>query len=304
MLVLGASGFIGRRVAATLASLGAEVIRGGRAPHAEQPDPLLVRVNLAVPGAAAAVVATWQPAVTFNLAGYGIDPTERDPGQARRINAELPAELAHACGVLHGAAWPGLRLVHAGSALEYGTAAGDLAETTVPRPTTLYGQTKLAGTEAIAAACADGQLAGATTRLFTVYGPGEPPGRLLPTLRHAARGTGPVPLTEGRQRRDFTFVDDVVEGMLRLGALPAEGIGTVNLATGQLTSVQEFVRIAAAVIGVAPARLRFGDLPSRPEEMSHEPVSLGRLERLLGWRPGTEIAAGVERTLERWATGA
>ena len=303
VLVLGASGFIGSRVSAVLAELGAEVIRGGRAPRMDRPGPTRVEVDLTLPGTAAALLATWQPTVTFNLAGYGIDPRERDPGQAHRINAALPAEMAVACGALPQVRWSGLRLVHVGSALEYGTATGALAETTVPHPTTIYGQTKLAGTEAVAAACSSGQLAGATARLFTVYGPGEPPGRLLPTLRLAAQESGPVPLTMGEQRRDFTYVDDVVEGLLRLGSEASGGIGTVNLATGVLTPVREFIERAARVIGVDLERLQFGMLPTRPEEMRHDPVCLARLESLTGWKPETAIEAGVQKTLATSAPG-
>jgi nucleoside-diphosphate-sugar epimerase len=133
-------------------------------------------------------------------------------------------------------------------------------------------------------------------RLFTVYGPGEHRGRLLPSLLEAATGDGPVPLTAGTQQRDFTWVGDVVEGLLRLGALGGEPPGLVNLATGRLVTVREFVERAAAVLRIAPERLRFGALPTRPEEMAHDDVSVARLERLTGWRPATSIEEGVRRT--------
>jgi UDP-glucuronate decarboxylase len=134
--------------------------------------------------------------------------------------------------------------------------------------------------------------------LFTVYGPGEHAGRLLPSLREAARSAGVVPLTAGAQRRDFTYVEDVADGLLRLGLVDhAFAPRALNLATGELHGVREFVEIAARELGIDRSRLQFGALPTRTEEMAHDPVSIESLSALVGWRPSTSIAEGVERTL-------
>lgn len=71
----------------------------------------------------------------------------------------------------------------------------------------------------------------------------------------------------------------------------------VNLATGRLTEVREFVVRAARVLGVAPDRLDFGALPTRAEEMQHDPVSIAKLQQLLNWAPRTSIAEGVRLTM-------
>jgi nucleoside-diphosphate-sugar epimerase len=136
-----------------------------------------------------------------------------------------------------------------------------------------------------------------TARLFNVYGPGEHPGRLLPSLLDAARSRTAVDLTAGQQRRDFTYVEDVAEGLLRLGVSPAMEPGfVVNLATGRLTTVKEFVLIAARLLAIPPEHLRFGALPGRTAEMSHEEVAIDRLTRLLAWRPAGTIEEGITRT--------
>ena len=137
-----------------------------------------------------------------------------------------------------------------------------------------------------------------------MYGPGEPEGRLLPSLLFAAGNTGPIPLTTGEQQRDFTFVDDAVEGMLRLGSLARVEGAIVNLCTGTLRPVHEFVRCAAGVLGLESGRLAFGALPTRPEEMQHDPVSVALLEVLTEWRPATSLEEGVRRTVvERGRSG-
>jgi nucleoside-diphosphate-sugar epimerase len=302
VLVLGAAGFIGRWVARALTDAGAELTLAVRA--GEDGDAVfrawgargrVSTVDLADASTVAALVARARPAAVFNLAGYGVRPTERDADLAQRLNADLPALLARAAADAAAPGWRGQRVIHVGSALEYGTATGDLSEGTVPLPTTLYGRTKLEGTRRLAVESAALGVRAVTARLFTVYGAGEHEGRLLPTLIAAARTTGPIPLTAGTQQRDFTSVEDVADGLLRLGALEAGALGAVNLATGRLTTVRAFVETAARVLGIAPGRLRFGELPTRPEEMAHDPVSLAKLRDLLGWAPATAIADGVAR---------
>jgi nucleoside-diphosphate-sugar epimerase len=304
--VLGVSGFIGRWVARALAHAGARAILVARSASSipvalRTADVSIVEADLSSEATVREVFARLEPAVVFNLAGYGVDRSERDERVALTINAELPRWIVEALGVTAHQAWSGQRLIHVGSALEYGEIGGDLAESSSPNPTTLYGRTKLAGTLAVHRACSERKMRGITARLFTVYGWGEHAGRLLPTLMQAATHNEPIPLSAGLQRRDFTYVEDVAEGLLRLGA--GGGGATpgdiLNLATGRLTTVREFATEAARVLGIPAERLAFGALPTRAEEMQHDPVSVERLRALLGWVPSTSIADGVRRTITR-----
>lgn len=296
VLVLGATGFIGRHLTRQLLAQGAETWTTGRSRWAgSSAGDHHLPADLQAEGSAAALVHRVGPDVVFNLAAHGVSPAERDPAAAHRLNAGLVQELVDALPA-RTVPWPGPTLVHVGSALEYGEAGGHLDETGPARPTTLYGRTKLAGTEVVRAAVAAGRCQAVVARLFTVYGPGERAGRLLPTLLEATRHSEPVPLTAGTQRRDFTFVDEVVEGLIRLATARASVPPVVNLATGVLTPVREFVERAARVLGLAPARLVFGALEERPEEMRHDPVSTHRLRGALGWAPSITIEEGVART--------
>jgi nucleoside-diphosphate-sugar epimerase len=295
-LVLGASGFVGARVALALEAAGAEVVRAGR--DAARAGNGAVVADLAPEGSAAELLAATRPAITFNLAGYGVDPAERDEGLTRRLNDELVEELCYAVSDHARGDWLGQQLVHAGSALEFGAVSGDLSDPWHCRPTTDYGRAKLRGSEHVVAAVQRNEIRGLSARLFTVYGPGERAGRLLPTLITASAGSAPIELTAGLQRRDFTYVDDAAEGLLRLGLLPEPlAEGALNLATGRLASVRDFVLQAAAVLGIAEERLQFGALPTRSEEMAHDPVFVRRLRELVGWTPGTAIEEGVRRTI-------
>jgi nucleoside-diphosphate-sugar epimerase len=305
VVVLGATGFIGRWVARSLVAAGAEVHAAARdrsAAHAAFPDlgalAGLHSLDLTDARSLRRLLGMVRPAIVFNLAGYGVDRAERDEAVAAAVNEGAVRALVEALPGSADRSWRAQQLVHAGSALEYGEATGNLDERdTMPRPTTVYGRTKLAGTMAITESASRLGLRALTARLFTVYGPGEHAGRLLPTMMAARTHRDPLPMTSGEQRRDFTYVGEVVEGLLRLGVARADPGAVINLATGRLTSVREFVERAARVLEISPERLRFGALPTRPEEMRHEPVTLRRLLSLTGWVPSCEIEEGVRRTL-------
>jgi nucleoside-diphosphate-sugar epimerase len=94
-------------------------------------------------------------------------------------------------------------------------------------------------------------------------------------------------------------VGDVAEGVVRLLVAEVVPGEVVNLATGRLTSVREFVERAASVIGVAASQLQFGAIATRPEEIPASSVAVRRLEELVHWRPATTIEDGVRQTVER-----
>ncbi|HYK62410.1 MAG TPA: NAD(P)-dependent oxidoreductase [Bryobacteraceae bacterium] len=298
-VVLGASGFIGSWVARKLGEAGAEthlVVRDS-AGVAAALGGRVFEADLAQPGAPAGIFEEIRPAIVFNLAGYGVDPSERDVDLSERLNALLPRAICDAAARWRDCYWLGQHVIHVGSALEYGEVSSDLREDGPANPTPVYGQTKLQGTLHIAKCAKTLELRAVTARLFTVYGPGEHCGRLLPSLIEAARAEKPLELTAGTQLRDFTYVEDVAEGLLRLGLAQAEPGSVVNLATGHLTMVRSFAETAARILSMPMENLKFSAVPTRAEEMRHEPISIERLRQITRIVPSTGIEEGIRRTL-------
>lgn len=303
VLVLGASGFIGRWVARLLYADGANVFLNVRDRLMSQKvfDQYgvfgeIIVSDLSDPVLVQEVIHEVKPSIIFNLAGYGIEPSERDQDTAYLVNAELVNTFSEAMSTVRDPNWGGQDIIHVGSALEYGKIRGDLREDSLANPTTLYGKTKLVGTKNLEKCCDLFGIKGLTARLFTVYGPGEHPGRLLPSIMKLEENDGSLQLTAGEQKRDFTYVEDVADGLLRLGLTTGKHGKIVNLATGKLTSVRTFAETAANVLRIPGEKLNFGALPTRPEEMHHDPVTIERLKQFTGWVPPTNISAGVYKT--------
>lgn len=304
VLVLGATGFIGRWVARNLCAANATVFLTAR-------DKMTARkifADYSIEGevyeqdlldeiGVHKMIRQIRPAIIFNLAGYGIDRTETSEVLAYRINAQLLETLCAAAAAARDSGWEGQNIVHVGTAMEYGSVSGDLAESSEPHPTTLYGKSKLAGTQILTQCCQKYRLKGLTARLFAVYGAGEASVRLLPTLIEASRTRETIELTAGLHERDFIYVEDAAEGLLRLGLSLAKAGEIVNLATGVLSSIRHFTETAAGEMGIPDERLKFGAIPTRPEEMKHKPVTIARLHKLTGWSPPTTIVEGVRKTM-------
>lgn len=141
------------------------------------------------------------------------------------------------------------------------------------------------------------------TRFFNVYGPGEIPGRyrnVIPNFLYWALRKEPLPITgTGEETRDFTYVDDVIQGLLAAGAADAAVGEAMNLASGRETTVAHLAGLINELTG-NPAGVRY--VARRPwDNITRRCASVEKAGRLLGYHPSTDFDTGVRRTWE-WVT--
>jgi UDP-glucuronate 4-epimerase len=181
-------------------------------------------------------------------------------------------------------------------------------------PVSLYAATKKAG-EAMSHAYA--HLFGIPTtcfRFFTVYGPwGRPDMALFKFVAAIEAGEAIDVYGEGRMQRDFTYIDDLIEAIVRLMATPprvgapvmAEGVTdslspsapwrTVNIAGGQPVGLLAFIEAVEAALGKTATRRM---LPMQPGDVAHTSADPRLLAALIDYVPATPVAEGVARFVE------
>lgn len=144
------------------------------------------------------------------------------------------------------------------------------------------------------------------TRFFNNYGPGEVPGQyrnVVPNFIYYAMKGLPLPITgEGEETRDFTFVGDTVDGLLRVGVMESAIGKEFNLATHRETRIVDLAnminRLVGSRAGIQSAGKRKWDTHSR------RLASIDRAKELLGYNPQTPLETGLRHTInwfiENW----
>jgi UDP-glucose 4-epimerase len=289
VLVTGASGFIGARLARALVTAGAEV-HGVARTAGPDGNVRWHAADLADADAAAQVVRDSAPDTVFHLASH--------VSGARALDAVLPtvrANLLSTVDMLVAAAGldtpPGVVL--AGSMEEPG---GSDAATVPGSP---YAAAKAAASGYARMFHALYSLPVVTLRVFMVYGPGrQDEAKLVPYVTRSLLNGDPPRLSSGARAVDWVYVDDVVAAFVAAGSRAAadEVAGRViDVGSGELTTIRSLVERVAGLVG-GEAEPQFGALPDRPLE--REPrADHGPARDLLGWAPQTPLDEGLARTV-------
>lgn len=245
ILVTGAGGFIGRHLVQHLQERSQGNVVGWTRQRGDLRDTQTVQIEL----------ANLRPDVIFHLAA-------QLPGRGANDWTLVADEQAMVGNLVY--AMPNhCRFIYSGSMAEYGR-SGVLSETDACHPDTAYGSAKLAGTTLSLALRSQLGLDIHVARLFGVYGPGEAPSRLFPSLISALMARRPCQLSDGLQIRDFLHVDDVCRLLCCLAEVEASSaIGMVNLGTGVGVRVKDACLAIAASLDVSPDLLCFGAVPRR-----------------------------------------
>jgi nucleoside-diphosphate-sugar epimerase len=293
VLVLGCGGFLGRPVTARLGELpGVRILRGGRsAGH----DLTLDLAAVPVP-ALAGDLAALGPDVVVDCAGLVTGPATA----LCAVNARGPAALCEAMAL----AVPSARLVHLGSAAEYGAAQPGtaLSESAATRPAGVYGAAKLAGTLAVTASALDSVV----LRVFNPVGAGAPvsglPGRLAAAFRDAPRG-GTVRTGSLAAHRDFVDVRDVAEAVALAVATPGPLPPVVNIGSGQAVRVRTLARELARLSGFTGRIEESGAGSARSADVSWHQADIALASAALGWRPARTLRDALTALCEAAPAG-
>jgi nucleoside-diphosphate-sugar epimerase len=311
VLVLGATGFLGRHICDAFTAAGHEVFRVSRGGSADPAETGLA-LDLAATGPAelVALLARARPQVLVNAAAT---VWQQDPAAMRALNGEFVERLV---GVLSASsARP--RLVHLGSVHEYGPVSdgAELTERVQAAPTGVYGSTKLRGSRAVLRASrTPGGPEAVVLRISNVCGPGAPPESLpgLVAARLAAREVpdtgepGTLRLAPLDAERDFVDVRNVAAAVLSAATAPREQIcgRVVNIAAGRSVPVRELVRRLVELSG-ADVRIVEDSAPAgRAPGLDRQRVDISLAGELLSWKPELTLDDALRAMLDAARTDA
>ena len=189
------------------------------------------------------------------------------------------------------------RLVYASSSSVYGNSGDVLRARGEPRPASPYGVSKLAAETLVGAYAQTHGLPAVSLRYFSVYGPRQRPDMAAHRFIEALLGDRPLTLFgDGRQVRDFTYVDDVVDATVSALVADLPPAAVFDIASGRPTSEATLIRhlqelVEAPSTTVERHEERPGDVPRTEGEIA---ATLQHLR----WTPRTELRTGLRRQLQ------
>ncbi len=192
------------------------------------------------------------------------------------------------------------RFVYASSSSVYGDAERyPTDETLLPRPFSPYGVSKLAGEHLVLLYGRNFSMPVSALRYFTVYGPRQRPDMAFHRFCRAMLAREPITVYgDGKQSRDFTFIDDAVEANVRAWTKSAPQ-GVYNVGGGSQVEVLEAIAILEQALGVrADVRLE----PRPPGDPLRTRADATRIQSDFGFTPSTPIQRGLAAEAE-WARG-
>jgi UDP-glucuronate 4-epimerase len=303
ILLTGGAGFIGSTLLERLIARGDDVAVVDD--FNDYYDPAIKRRNLPKGGFrlherdirnAADLIAAEKPDLVVHLAARaGVRSSLAQPALYESVN------VAGTLGLLEACRKAGVgRFVFASSSSVYGNAAVPFQEDDPDlKPISFYGVTKLLGEHYVRIYSQLHGIQGTCLRFFTAYGPRQRPDMAIHAFTAAISQDREIPMFgDGTTERDYTFITDIVEGLL--GAIDhPEPFGVYNLGESSTIELRRLIELIGRNVGKTP---KIKQLPEQPGDVQRTFASIDRAKARLGYAPKVGVEEGVRRFVE-WYRG-
>lgn len=285
-LVTGGLGFIGSALCRRLEILGAEVHTVSRQPAPAGSKGRHWQMDLSDFPATDRLVREVQPRYVFHLASHVMGAPD-----LKHVLPAFSGNLQTTVNLLTSLASVGCaRFITTGSLVEPESTGRSI-------PNSPYAAAKWASSDYARMFHALYRFPAAIARVFMVYGPGQwDMTKLVPYVISSIMSGEPARITSGEHRIDWIFVEDVVEGFLKLAITPDIDGESADLGSGAPVTIRQIVDEIYRLM--APdTRPVYGALPDRPME----PIRVANVARstsLIGWSPQVDLTTGLQRTIE------
>jgi UDP-glucose 4-epimerase len=301
ILVTGASGFIGSHLTRRLIAEGAEVHALTSTVSSVYPTRLLdIRdqitlheASLTDRGALNIVASDVRPNYVFHLGAYThVGKSWQRVDECIQVNVQGTVNLLMALEPFGFT-----RFINTGTSEIYGDIDVPFREGDAVHPISPYSVSKHSAEEYCRLFAEARSWPIVRVRPFNAYGPMQSPDRVIPEIITRALKRQLLLMTQGTQTREFNYVEDLADGMVRIATSDAVDGELFNLWCGREVSVREITTLILSLLG-NPIEPEFGALPERPIEIPRMQADVSKTLDRLGWRATTSLEAGLAKTIE------
>jgi len=299
VLVTGATGFLGSHVVTRLVAEDAEVFGVSSSVSSVAPERLdgvldhmvLLEANLRDASSLTEVVRVARPELVIHQAAF------THVGKSfTRIDENIQTNIQGTANLLLALDGKYERFVNIGSGDVYGDAPVPFTEDGPVRPASPYAVSKYAAERFCRMFHVAYGWPIVCLRPFNVYGPQQSPDRIIPELIISALRGRDLKMTEGKQSREFMYVDDVADLFVRALTQPGIDGEVINVSRGEEVTIREVAETVLELMG-NPVRALFGALDYRPTEIWRMFGDNTKARELLDWTPATTLTDGLQRTI-------
>lgn len=303
-LVTGAPGFIGSHLTRRLVREGAEVY--ALSPDVSSVYPVrltdlrndihIESANVADRSALDSIVQRIRPEYVFHLAAFTHVSKSWD-----RVDECVQGNVQGTVNLLYALKGEFRRFLFVGTSEIYGDINVPFREDAQVNPVSPYALTKYAAEQFCRIFHGSYDWPIVMVRPFNAYGPAQTPDRIIAETIIRGLLRQELKMTKGLQTREFNYVEDLVDGMIRAATTPGVEGELFNIGCGEEISMRDIVTLILDLMG-NPIEPEFGALPDRLIEIWRMYCDSTKARQRLGWAPGHTLRQGLEKTIE-WYSG-
>ena len=292
VVITGATSFIGMHLCSAFAANEWRVIAGHskqllayKLPQSERIKQIskaveFVRFNITDQKDLVNIVGKYTPSLWIQHAGYTTDYANSNFDYESGLNTNagsipivFKALKDQTCGV-----------IITGTEAEYGPAETAHFESDMPKPSSLYGVTKLAQTITAQQQSNFYDIPTRVARLFLPFGTFDHPRKIISLVTESLRSNKAIDLSPCTQKRDFIGVQDICEAYIKLAKdLDRGGFDIFNVCSGEATELKTLIKLIADALNADHQLLKFGKIPMRSGEASLVLGNNSKARKMLGW---------------------
>jgi|Deesub1362B_J571_1020462.scaffolds.fasta_scaffold02227_4 UDP-glucose 4-epimerase len=236
----------------------------------------------------------FRPTVVFHLAALHYIPyCNANPLETIEVNVKGTEAVLQAIKKTDSVR----KLVYASTAAVYSISDRPHRESSETNPVDIYGNTKYFGEHLVRTFCEETGVQCYVARLFNIYGPHETNPHVIPAILEQLRDSTEIFLGNLHPKRDYIYVQDVVEALLCMNGLDNGSFYTFNVGTGQEFSVQELVEAVERIIQ-KKITIRQDEKRTRKVDRLHLVADITRLQEATGWQPRYDLQSGLRSLIQ------
>lgn len=300
IFITGANGFVGKHLQRELISRGFRVsvaVRSGL--DWEEPRVARYIVDLSDKIKVFDIIQSLKPDYVIHLASEKNRNNDSEKFcKLYDANVSMALNLINACRNLLNFK----KFIFLGSSDEYGLGPRPYTESQYELPVSAYGLSKLAITKILLGLYHTESFPSVVLRASVIYGPGQNDDMFVPSLIHSLLSEEDFPMTFGEQLRDFVYISDTVEAIIKTLSTDERVNGKViNIGLGVSCKVNHIAKLTAELIAPnALSRLKFGEVKYRPNEVMDYSLNISLASELLEWNPQVDVEDGIRRTVRHF----